>query len=152
RKEMRSAPNRYGVGGFLTTGGGLAFHRLENGNLVAYDAKSGDELWKFETGEIATDVASPMSYEVDGEQYVEVIQSSQVWAFDLGGKLPQRPAPQLTPQTEIFEGPTQSSPTIMISVPNAWDYKHEISPLKDRVKAGSEVTFNNTGIEAHTFV
>ena len=152
RKEMRSAPNRYGVGGFLTTGGGLAFHRVEDGNLVVYDAKSGDELWRFQTGEAATDIASPMSYEVDGEQYVAVVQSSQVWAFRLGGTVPQRPAPQLAPQTEVFEGPSQSTQTIMISVPNAWDYKHEISPLKARVRAGSDVTFNNTGVEIHTFV
>ena len=152
RKEMRGAPNRYGVGGWLTTGGGLAFHRVEDGNLVAFDAKSGDELWKFQTGEAATDIASPMSYEVDGEQYVAVSQVSQVWAFHVGGNIPPRPAPKLAAWDDVFQVPNQNTQTIMISVPNPWDYRHEISPLKARVKVGSDVTFNNSGVETHTFV
>jgi len=102
RKQMRTPPSNYGVGGFLTTAGGLAFHRVEDGNLVAYDAKTGDELWKFQTGVIASDTASPMSYEVDGQQYIAVIQLSQVWAFRLDGNLPQRPAPPLPMQQDIF--------------------------------------------------
>ena len=74
KRDARTPPSNYGVGGWLTTAGGLAFHRVEDGNLVAYDAKTGDELWKFQTGVIASDTASPMSYEVDGQQYVAVIQ------------------------------------------------------------------------------
>ncbi len=133
RKEMRGAPNRYGVGGWLTTGGGLAFHRVEDGNLVAYDAKSGDELWKFQTGEVATDIASPMSYEVNGEQYVAVSQNlAEVWAFHVGGNIPQRlPHRNLLRGMMISSCATQNTQTIMISVPNPWDYEtHEISPFE----------------------
>jgi len=36
--------------GSLATAGGLAFRGKVDGNLVAYDAQSGDELWTFQTG------------------------------------------------------------------------------------------------------
>lgn len=158
RKQMRMPPTGRGggggaaIGGFLSTAGGLAFHRLEDGNLVAYDAKTGDELWKFQMGLIATDTQSPMSYEVDGQQYVAVIEDSQVWAFRLGGTLPQRPAPKLPDDFEVLVGPIQDSQVIRAAVPDEYNYKHDISPLKARVKVGSQVTFVNNGSDVHTFV
>src|SRR3984957_5626417 len=90
RKQFRMPATVYGVGGWLTTAGGLAFHRVEDGNLVAYDAKSGDELWKFQTGVIASETATPMGYEADGQQYVAIIENSEVWAFRLGGTIAPR--------------------------------------------------------------
>jgi len=36
-------------------------------------------------------------------------------------------------------------------VPDEYNYKHDIGPLKARVKAGSEVTFNNNSSQIHTF-
>jgi len=152
RKEMRAPPSLYGTGGWLTTAGGLAFHRVEDGNLVAFDAKTGDELWKFQTGVIASDTASPMSYEVDGQQYISVIQDTQIWAFRIGGNIAPRPAPPLPPQDEIFVGRIQDTQLIRASVSDEYNYKHDIDPLKARVKTGSEVTFLNNGSEIHTFV
>jgi len=152
RKEMRPPPSNYGTGGWLTTGGGLAFHRVEDGNLVAFDAKTGDELWKFQTGVIAGDTASPMSYEVDGQQYVSVIQDAQIWAFRLGGNIPQRPAPALPTQDEELRGQIQDTQLIRAAVPDEYNYKHDIGPLKARVKAGTDVTFNNNSSQVHTFV
>ena len=40
----------FGPGGWLTTAGGLAFHRLGDGNFAAFDAKTGETLWQFQTG------------------------------------------------------------------------------------------------------
>ena len=34
----------------VSTAGGLVFRGKVDGNLVAYDAKTGDELWTFQTG------------------------------------------------------------------------------------------------------
>ncbi|MFZ1105262.1 MAG: PQQ-dependent dehydrogenase, methanol/ethanol family, partial [Hyphomicrobiaceae bacterium] len=57
-------------GGVLSTAGGLVFQGNGEGKLVAYDAKTGKRLWDFyaQTGI----VAAPVTYEVDGEQYVTV--------------------------------------------------------------------------------
>ena len=57
-------------GGVLTTGGGLVFTGTPEGYLKAFDAKSGEELWKFQTGSGV--VGCPITWEMDGEQYIAV--------------------------------------------------------------------------------
>ena len=57
-------------GGVLTTAGGLVFIGTPEGYLKAFDAANGKELWKFNTG--SGIVAPPMTWEMDGEQYVGV--------------------------------------------------------------------------------
>ena len=42
----------------------------EAGYFYAYDAKTGEELWKFNTG--AGIFASPSGYMVDGEEFITV--------------------------------------------------------------------------------
>ena len=59
------------AGGLLTTAGGLAFHGDIKGWFHALDAKTGKELWKFNTGSGIT--AAPMTYTIDGRQYVAVV-------------------------------------------------------------------------------
>ncbi|MBE9539317.1 MAG: PQQ-dependent dehydrogenase, methanol/ethanol family [Proteobacteria bacterium] len=58
-------------GGVVSTAKNLVFQGNGEGNLVAYSADSGRELWSFnaQTG-IA---AAPITYRVDGEQYVAVL-------------------------------------------------------------------------------
>jgi quinohemoprotein ethanol dehydrogenase len=58
-------------GGLLSTAGGLLFQGTGQGRFVAYDAANGKALWSFhaQTGIIA----APVTYEVDGEQYVTVL-------------------------------------------------------------------------------
>jgi quinohemoprotein ethanol dehydrogenase len=58
-------------GGLLSTAGGLLFQGTGTGRFMAYDAASGKPLWSFhaQTGI----VAAPVTYEVDGEQYVTVL-------------------------------------------------------------------------------
>jgi alcohol dehydrogenase (cytochrome c) len=58
-------------GGALATAGDLVFYGTPEGFLKAVDAKSGAELWSFQTG--SGIVAPPVTYELDGEQYVTVI-------------------------------------------------------------------------------
>jgi len=57
-------------GGALATGGDLVFQGLADGYFHAYDAKDGKDLWSFFAGVAATGV--PISYSVDGRQYVAV--------------------------------------------------------------------------------
>ncbi len=59
------------VGGMLTTAGGLVFHGDLRGAFKALDAKSGRTLWQFNTGSGIS--AAPMTYELDGKQYVAVV-------------------------------------------------------------------------------
>lgn len=58
-------------GGVMTTKGGLVFYGTPEGYLKAIDAKTGKELWKFQTGSGV--VAPPITWEQDGEQYIAVV-------------------------------------------------------------------------------
>ncbi|PWC58211.1 dehydrogenase [Azospirillum sp. TSH7] len=58
-------------GGVLTTAGNLVFTGTPEGYLKAFDAKSGKEVWKFQTGSGV--VGSPVTWKMDGEQYVAVV-------------------------------------------------------------------------------
>lgn len=82
-------------GGVLATAGGLVFQGTANGEVRAYRADNGKELWSFaaQTGVMAP----PITYRVNGEQYVTVVAG---WggAFPsvagevswVAGKLPNR--------------------------------------------------------------
>ncbi len=102
-------------GGVLTTAGGLVFEGNAAGFFNAYDAHAGTRLWQFpaQTGIMA----APITYSVDGKQYVAVVAGwggafalsagevahkgslsvnrSRVLAFRLGGdaKLPEATPP-----------------------------------------------------------
>jgi quinohemoprotein ethanol dehydrogenase len=89
-------------GGTLTTAGNLVFQGAGDGRFVAYAADTGRKLWEMpiQTGA----VAGPITYSVDGEQYVAVSAgwagsiaiiggmapthhaNSRLLAFKLGGK------------------------------------------------------------------
>jgi alcohol dehydrogenase (cytochrome c) len=68
-------------GGTLTTAGGLVFFGDDAGSLEAVEARTGRALWHFNTGQ--TMHASPMSYMVEGVQYVVVAAGSDVFSFSL---------------------------------------------------------------------
>ena len=58
------------VGGVLATAGGLVFTGEGDGQLSAFDSTTDDILWQFNCG--AGVNAPPMSYEINGVQYVAV--------------------------------------------------------------------------------
>ena len=58
-------------GGVLTTAGGLVFYGTPEGYLKGVDAKTGQELWSFQTG--TGIVAPPVTWEQDGEQMIAVV-------------------------------------------------------------------------------
>jgi PQQ-dependent dehydrogenase (methanol/ethanol family) len=68
-------------GGVLATGGGLVFAATGDGNLIALNSKTGAPLWHFQTG--ARIGASPMSYAVDGQQFVAISAGSVLYSFAL---------------------------------------------------------------------
>ncbi len=58
------------VGGVLATAAGLVFTGEGNGTFAAYDSDRGNQLWRFEAA--AGVNAPPISYQIDGTQYVAV--------------------------------------------------------------------------------
>lgn len=65
--------------GVMATKGNLVFTGTGDGFFKAFDAKTGKELWKFQTG--SGIVSSPITWEMDGEQYIGV-------ASGYGGAVP----------------------------------------------------------------
>jgi quinohemoprotein ethanol dehydrogenase len=57
-------------GGTLATAGNLVFQGTAEGKLVAYRADNGERLWDFATQTGV--VAPPVTYAIDGEQYLSV--------------------------------------------------------------------------------
>ncbi len=58
-------------GGVLATKGNLVFTGNPEGFLMAFDAKTGKKLYEFNTGSGV--IGSPITWEMDGEQYVSVL-------------------------------------------------------------------------------
>lgn len=90
-------------GGTLTTAGHLVFQGTADGRFIAYHARTGEKLWESPTGTGV--LAAPITYMVDGKQYVSVavgwggtyglVQRATdrqgpgtVYTFAVGGKAP----------------------------------------------------------------
>jgi len=67
--------------GLLATAGGLIFAGDREGYLIALDADTGKPLWKFQTGGVV--IAPPITYSMDGKQYVVVAAGASLMAFAL---------------------------------------------------------------------
>jgi glucose dehydrogenase len=73
-------------GGALSTAGQLVFVGDNGGTFYALDAATGKTLWEHK---LMTGVATPVSYEIDGKQYIAVmsgVSGGKVFAFTLDGK------------------------------------------------------------------
>lgn len=112
-------PGRWPAG-TMATGGDLVFQGRIDSRFLAYDARDGRTLWSFDTR--APIAAAPISYSVNGRQYVTVItgnggsgggyhsngqqayqidyrqQARRVLTFALGGKATLPPAPEPLPR------------------------------------------------------
>jgi len=65
----------------MTTRSGLLFFGDNSESFEAVDARSGRPLWHFNTGQPLH--ASPMSYAVNGRQYVAIASGSDIFSFAL---------------------------------------------------------------------
>ena len=70
----------------LTTAGHLLFTADNSGNLLALDPADGRVLWHTRPGAAEND-AAPMTYEIDGTQYVVTGVDSVMYAWTLSGSL-----------------------------------------------------------------
>lgn len=67
--------------GVLATAGGLIFYGQPNGGFAAVDQRDGKALWQFPTN--VRMKASPMTFSVDGKQYVAVAAGPNILCFGL---------------------------------------------------------------------
>jgi alcohol dehydrogenase (cytochrome c) len=72
--------------GILTTAGDLLFTADGNGNLLALDSSDGRVLWHTRPGGAIYDV-SPITYQIDGTQYVVTGIDGVMYAWTLKGSL-----------------------------------------------------------------
>ena len=74
-------PVQSNYSGVLTTAGGLLFFGESSGGFAAVDARTGKYLWHFETNHAIK--ASPMTYAIDGKQYVAIASGTNILSFAL---------------------------------------------------------------------
>jgi alcohol dehydrogenase (cytochrome c) len=74
-------PPEANYSGVLSTAGGLVFYGETGGSFAAVDAKTGKSLWHFPTGQQWK--ASPMTYAVNGKQYVAIAAGGNILSFAL---------------------------------------------------------------------
>ncbi len=114
-------------GGTLAVAGGLVFQGTVDGRFLAVDASTGKPLWSHDNQ--AATMAGPVSYAVDGQQYVAVSAgygstfflikgmfapkpgepiNARVYAFRLDGRAPK-------PEIRLTRIPTPQPPTVTVT-------------------------------------
>ena len=137
------------------TAGGLMFRGSGDGYVQAVDAQTGERLWQFQTG-VRGSRGPAAAYEVNGEQYITLAMGSEMWAFKLGGTVPEEAAPpQPGPRApgraanEVMTSSLVQSAERGVGLRYAVD-EHAFTPSQIRVRAGTVVTFVNSGAMIHT--
>ena len=70
------ARSSIGASGNMVTAGNLVFQGVEDGGFYALDAETGEELFRFDAPRPIR--ASPLTYQVNGTQYVTVVATNTV--------------------------------------------------------------------------
>ncbi len=83
-EKLLVGPQETNYSGVLATAGGLLFHGETGGDFAAVDAATGKTLWTFRSNDSWR--ASPMTYMLDGRQYVAGMDGTNVISFALGYK------------------------------------------------------------------
>ncbi len=130
-------------GGTLVTAGNLVFSGAQTGELYAFNAKTGEKFWEYRTG--SGIIAPPITYQLDGKQYVAVASGiggvynnfsgdknlkninpgGSIWVFALGDGENNSTSPAKT--------------IIPVVIAKAELGKEDQSAWSDKVKYGSEL-------------
>jgi hypothetical protein len=145
-KDKTPQPER---GGITTTASGLGFAGGGDGNLRAFDVKTGNILWTFQTGhQIAS---GPSIYSVNGTEYVAITVggtptssgggiASQLQVFGLGGSSKQSPAPVIPATAGTFRMPRPTAPSaVHARTPAAAQHAHVTSVGTARIVTSAPV-------------
>jgi quinohemoprotein ethanol dehydrogenase len=87
-------------GGALATAGNLVFQALNDGRLVAYSADKGEKLLDLPTGQ-TSGMGPPITYLLDGKQYVAVMGGQGTVVGGRGGVAPP-PAEPVRPRLYVY--------------------------------------------------
>ncbi len=103
-EARRRAPYNMGM---LGTAGGLLFSGGMDRQFIAFDMDTGEELWT--TGLTGVPNASPVTYSVDGKQYIAIVTGmGNPLAFGLPGYTPEIPLPPVNSSSlYVFALPDQ---------------------------------------------
>jgi quinohemoprotein ethanol dehydrogenase len=127
RKIAWRTPGGGGIGGgTVSTAGNLLFQVLSDGRLLAYTADKGEKLLELKTGRAGT--GAPVTYEIDGKQYVafmggagrpanvvgpndaKIDNPPLLFVFELDGKAPMPAAPPAPVFGGAPRGPAPPTP------------------------------------------
>jgi alcohol dehydrogenase (cytochrome c) len=86
--------------GVTSTAGGLVFTTTTDGTIYALDDETLKPLWSFNTGSFSS--APPMTYAVNGKQYIAVLIGGNVQTRDLLNKTPSHKDLQNTSMLFVF--------------------------------------------------
>ncbi|HXG68941.1 MAG TPA: PQQ-dependent dehydrogenase, methanol/ethanol family [Blastocatellia bacterium] len=119
-------------GGTLTTAGNLVFQGTADGRFVAYSADKGEKLWEVAVGTGV--IAAPVTYQVDGVQYVAVMAG---WggAFALAGGVSTGGAPVPGRLLTFALNGKQTLPDIARKLPAITPIEFQATP--ERTAAGA---------------
>ncbi len=144
----------YWNGGVLATQGGLVFHGNVLGMFAAYDQETGEVLWEFNT--YVSMLAPPISYEIDGVQYVSILTGTG--GGDLFSGAPIDPVPNPASLTysntgrllvfKLGGGATLPSPTLRdTTIP-----EQQLADISDAEIAKGEVLYHDFCAPCHGLV
>jgi len=122
-------------GGVLSTSGGLVFQGTADAHFAAYDAKTGDRKWKFftQTGV----VAAPITYKIDGEQYVAVSAGwGGSYVLGFGGPMPSGSTAKIGRVMVFKVGGSDQLPEIVDANPPARTIPAMLDVSEETLKAG----------------
>ena len=154
-----------GTSGPLTTAGGLMFRGSPGGQVEAYDARSGERVWAFQTTAAGAQIrpGPAAAYEIDGRQYLAIPMGRDLWTFTLDGPVaargevpadpwanppPTGPAARAT--SEIETATLMENPSWSVGGQRYEIDEHTFNPVRALVRAGTRVEFRNNGELAHT--
>ena len=159
-----------GSGGATATAGGLVFHVEPDGVFQAYDAKTGDVLWQFQTGEVGLRRRRRARRRLgdDLRERRPAVRRARpnnraVWAFKLGGTVaaPARAAAAAhvdrvgwtgrRRRRPITLGTVRTSTSLSANKKMTWADDYGLAPVA-RAHEGrhASLTFKNTSTKPHT--
>ena len=101
-KEVWTIPQKYPLtGGAVTTAGNLLFFGNHEGVFQAHNALTGDLLWTYKTTSGVS--AAPMTYSIDGKQYVAVVEGRLTTFLNVfGGSMAEEMAAATPPGGKVL--------------------------------------------------
>jgi mono/diheme cytochrome c family protein len=98
-------------GGTLATAGGLVFQGTIDGRFQALDARTGEVRWEHDNG--VPSLSGPMSYAIDGEQFVTVLGGFGTALYLVAPALAPLPGARINGRVYTFRlGGTAAAPPV----------------------------------------